>query len=64
MAKFRECEFCGCHLDFGERCDCAESMAERTSPKGLSTAEVDMEGGYKAWTQAKRSPVPMRQLCF
>ena len=22
MAKYRVCEYCGAHLDFGERCDC------------------------------------------
>ena len=27
MAKFKVCEFCGDHLDFGERCDCRSSRA-------------------------------------
>lgn len=64
MAKFKECEFCHCALDFGERCDCAESVAERTGSKGLSNAEIDDEGGYKAWMKRQSRPVPMRQQCF
>ena len=27
MAKFRVCEYCGDHLDYGERCDCRDNLS-------------------------------------
>ena len=33
MAKYRVCEHCGAHLDFGERCDCLEC---RRSQAGMA----------------------------
>ena len=29
MAKCRVCEYCGAHLDFGERCDCRNGRAPK-----------------------------------
>lgn len=27
--KFRECEYCGSSLDFGEKCDCKKAVEKR-----------------------------------
>lgn len=29
MAVYKECPYCGAHLDPGERCDCMEQQKER-----------------------------------
>lgn len=29
MAKYRECPFCRCSLDFGERCDCQDEKQKK-----------------------------------
>lgn len=29
MAVYKECPYCGAHLDPGERCDCKEQQNER-----------------------------------
>lgn len=31
MAKFRVCEYCGDHLDYGERCDCRDNLSREGS---------------------------------
>lgn len=31
--KFRVCPYCGCALDFGERCDCREEENKETMKK-------------------------------
>lgn len=33
MSKFKVCPNCGCHLDFGEICDCTASRYERLTPE-------------------------------
>lgn len=36
MGQYKECEWCGSHLDFGEKCDCqkvAEEAALQESSK-------------------------------
>lgn len=36
MSQYKKCEWCGGHLDHGERCDCqkhAEEKEKKDSPK-------------------------------
>ncbi len=39
MAKFKICECCGAHLDFGERCDCRESGGASCEADGAEDQE-------------------------
>lgn len=40
---FKECPFCGAHLDHGERCDCVETA--RITPPERAYIGVDLAQG-------------------
>ena len=43
--KYRICERCGMHLDFGEKCECSRSSEKETDDEKEKLAEVGKESG-------------------
>ena len=39
MAKYRTCQWCGAHLDHGERCDCTDRAAAEREAAGVTSIE-------------------------
>lgn len=49
MAYYRTCEFCGVHLDPGERCDCRKDQEPAEADKtGRNRQEPDKKGSDAA----------------